>query len=173
MFIEIFSSRFRLKMNSAILVIFSVICTSEALPNFANNFVLETVSTKGAISMEDLTLSQQMCLMQAYHKNSCKVMEALIFCGKINGGWFCLKQLPEIGACSKVSISFIKHFFCFFPSTEQRCSVLYWKNTFPRAGIEPRMVTMTVAFETVSLIALRHSLIWPQMGSSILKKFYN
>ena len=108
-------------MNSAILVIFSVICTSEALPNFANNFVLETVSTKGAISMEDLTLSQQMCLMQAYHKNSCKVMEALIFCGKINGGWFCLKQLPEIGACSKVSISFIKHFFCFFPSTEQRC----------------------------------------------------
>ena len=100
-------------MNSAILVIFSVICTSEALPNFANNFVLETVSTKGAISMEDLTLSQQMCLMQAYHKNSCKVMEALIFCGKINGGWFCLKQLPEIGACSKVSISFIKHFFLF------------------------------------------------------------
>ena len=93
-------------MLRALLAIAGIVAAARTSPTGPSQNWSQAFNSKplwrGKLSFENLTFGQRLCLMHASRVDSCKVMDALIFCGEIDGGWNCLSQLPEIGACSQV-----------------------------------------------------------------------
>ena len=89
-------------MLSVLVIIYGIAALASTIPTDPKAFNASPL-WRGQVSFDNLTSAQRLCLMQAFNVDHCKVMDAIIFCGEIDGGWHCLTQLPEIGACSQVT----------------------------------------------------------------------
>ena len=50
-------------------------------------------------TISNFFFKQKKCLNKAYENGTCEVKLAMLECGHIDGGWDCLKQIPEVEDC--------------------------------------------------------------------------